>query len=114
MLESKRRELVEDIRAQAAHLAIGDGVPDPMDQVQIMTHRDEAGGNVQRFSQVLASVERALDAISEDCYGECVECGEAISLKRLESIPWASHCVRCQTRAEQRALLRPGDGLEAA
>ena len=101
-LESKRRELVGNIRAQTAELAIDDAVHDPIDRVQNMTQRDEAVGNVHRLSQTLSSVERSLHAVSEGSYGDCADCGEPIALKRLEILPWATHCVRCQARAEQR------------
>jgi RNA polymerase-binding transcription factor DksA len=40
--------------------------------------------------------------MSDGVYGDCAECGEPISLKRLEAIPWASHCVGCQEFMEHR------------
>ncbi len=100
-LETKRRELVGDIRKQAPELAIGDGAPDPIDRVQSMSQRDEAVGHVRRLSRTLSDVESSLRAMSEGCYGDCAKCGEPIAMKRLESIPWAACCVRCQAEAEQ-------------
>jgi DnaK suppressor protein len=36
----------------------------------------------------------------------CAECGEAISSKRLDAVPWAKFCVRCQEAI--------GNGLDAS
>jgi RNA polymerase-binding transcription factor DksA len=34
-------------------------------------------------------------------FGECVECGGDIELKRLEAIPWVRYCMKCQEVREQ-------------
>lgn len=101
-LETKRQELVREIRAHAGELAIREGGRDPIDQVQSMNQQDEAAFAVQWLSRVLSEVDAALRAVSEGEYGACVECGEPISLKRLETILWASHCIGCQELIEQR------------
>lgn len=43
----------------------------------------------------LARLRLALEAIDEDEFGVCVDCGEDIALKRLMAIPEASRCVDC-------------------
>ncbi len=50
---------------------------------------------------VLEQVERAIDRMNEGEYGTCMECGEKISKKRLDAVPWARFCVPCQERIEQ-------------
>jgi len=100
-LDVKRQELVCDIRDQAAVLAIGEGEHDPIDQVQCMNQRDEAVTILRRLSRTLADVDGALRAMSEGCYGVCAECGEPIGHNRLETIPWASNCIRCQELLER-------------
>jgi RNA polymerase-binding transcription factor DksA len=82
-------------------LAICEDGRDPIDQVQSMNQRDEAVLAVQWLSRVLSDVDAALRAVSEGVYGACVECGEPIRLKRLETIPWASHCIVCQEFIER-------------
>lgn len=54
----------------------------------------------------LLQVDRAIEAINDGTYGSCEECGEEIEAKRLEAIPWAIHCLRCQELAD-RGLLEP-------
>jgi DnaK suppressor protein len=115
-LETKRQELVGQIQLQTSELAIREGEHDPIDQVQSMNHRDEAVIMLRRLSRVLSDVDAARRAMSEGLYGECAECGEPISLKRLESIPWASHCIRCQEVIERREAAHgahPASGLSS-
>jgi DnaK suppressor protein len=108
-LEVKRQELVRAIRAHIGGLAIREGGHDPIDQVQSMKQRDEAALTVQWLSRVLSDVDAALRAMSDGVYGACVECGEPISLKRLETIPWASHCIGCQEFIERREAAHAAD-----
>ena len=43
---------------------------------------------------------QALQAVDSGSYGECNDCGEAISPKRLAAMPWAIRCVECQRKFE--------------
>jgi DnaK suppressor protein len=99
-MEIKRRELVSDIHAQTSRIVIVEGEHDPIDQVQSMHLREENATQLGRRSRVLAQLDRSLQAMSEGTYGICIDCEEPISLKRLETIPWASRCVGCQQRIE--------------
>jgi DnaK suppressor protein len=53
----------------------------------------------------LKLIEEALDRLSEGEFGDCVNCGEEINPKRLDAIPWAPHCIRCQELQEQGLLV---------
>jgi DnaK suppressor protein len=99
-LEAKQREFAEQVGLHIAKLAISDSEHDPIDQVQSMHRREEAVTMIAGYTTALADVEASLRAISEGTYGECVDCGEPIGLKRLEAIPWAPRCVRCEQRIE--------------
>ena len=52
----------------------------------------------------LKLIEEALDRIDEGSFGECINCGDDIQPKRLDAIPWAPHCIRCQELQEQGLL----------
>src|SRR6266566_5187159 len=62
----------------------------------------------------LRFVQRAIKALDRGQYGECVRCGEDISEKRLEAVPWATMCIRCQeeTEAEHTSSRMVLAGLE--
>ena len=50
----------------------------------------------------LRFIEHALKAMDRGDYGECVRCGEDINAKRLEAVPWATTCIRCQEETETK------------
>lgn len=101
VLERKRRDLVSSIRSHARLMIIGQDDKDLVDQVQGFSSRDEAGTVLDKLTNTLSSVERALRSLSEASYGICAECGETISKRRLEAIPWAACCISCQQAAER-------------
>lgn len=43
----------------------------------------------------LNQIRAALDRIETGDYGECITCGEMISVGRLEALPFAIHCIDC-------------------
>jgi DnaK suppressor protein len=52
--------------------------------------------------RLLRMVESALLRIQEGDFGQCVSCGNLIEAKRLQAVPWASHCLGCQERLESQ------------
>src|SRR3981189_2912291 len=58
--------------------------------------------------QLLESLDAALYAIGGGDSGKGDHCGEPIQEKRLEAVPWARHCLRCQDLNE-RGLLIPDE-----
>ncbi|MFN0171015.1 MAG: TraR/DksA family transcriptional regulator [Bryobacteraceae bacterium] len=53
--------------------------------------------NGMEYSQ-LRQIQEALDRIQSGDFGLCLSCERPIPPKRLEAIPWAKYCVRCQER----------------
>jgi len=54
--------------------------------------------------QLLQLIDEALFRIEDGDYGKCVHCGQPIQEKRLEAVPWARHCLRCQDLNERGLL----------
>jgi DnaK suppressor protein len=48
----------------------------------------------------LQLIQKAIEAIENGNYGECIRCEEVINEKRLEAIPWATMCIACQEEIE--------------
>jgi len=59
--------------------------------------------------RLLNLIDEALERIDESTYGKCVRCGEALPEKRLDAVPWAHHCVRCQDLHERGLLAEDDD-----
>jgi len=53
---------------------------------------------------VLQMIGEALERIEDKTFGTCVHCGEPIQPKRLEAVPWAQYCLRCQGLQEKGLL----------
>ena len=51
-------------------------------------------------SNLLNDVLDALDRIQQGTYGVCENCGQAIDWARLEALPAARFCIRCQQHHE--------------
>jgi DnaK suppressor protein len=49
----------------------------------------------------LLEIEEAIRRIDEGIYGSCEACGADIDLRRLEVLPSARYCLRCQERQER-------------
>lgn len=48
----------------------------------------------------VTKLNQALKRIADEEYGDCLECGEEISIKRLKTIPEATLCIKCASRIE--------------
>jgi Prokaryotic dksA/traR C4-type zinc finger len=66
------------------------GEPDPQ----------EAPGLEESVTETLVAIDGALGRLDAGSYGRCEGCGDAIGSIRLEALPHAAFCVRCQRRAE--------------
>lgn len=72
-----------------------------------MTSREETVTLLDALTQTLSAVNAALLSMKDGSYGSCAECGEPIARKRLEAIPWASHCIGCQETMDRRGNRQP-------
>jgi RNA polymerase-binding protein DksA len=72
------------------------------DQGTDAQEREKAFLFASREGKFLAHLDRALDRINDDTYGNCEECGEPIAKARLEAVPHARMCVECKTKLEQK------------
>ena len=99
ILEAKQAELSEGLRNRE-DIAI-EKTPDALDEVQLAGERELAIRNLDRESNLLRSVRSALARIADGSYGICLHCEEEIKPKRLEAVPWAAYCIRCQEAADK-------------
>lgn len=80
-------------------IAVG-RAPDELDEVQQATDRELELAAMERDAALANQVRLALRRLDQGEYGTCLHCGRKIGSKRLEALPWASMCVRCQGHAE--------------
>ncbi len=99
MLEAKQAELSNGLRNRD-EIAI-EKTPDALDEVQLAGERELAIRNLDREANLLRNVRAALFRIADGSYGICMHCEEEIKPKRLEAVPWAAFCIRCQEAADR-------------
>jgi DnaK suppressor protein len=54
-----------------------------------------------RATQHLELVDAALARLDGGTYGECLRCGKPIPAGRLDALPWAAHCIDCQSAIDR-------------
>ena len=103
LLESKRAEIIK--RAQQTldeDMALdANDLPDEMDlasseYLQSFTFRLRG-----REKVFLEKIQKALEKIDAGTFGVCDDCGEKISIKRLEARPETTLCIRCKEDQER-------------
>lgn len=76
--------------------------PDRSDLAQSYTSRERDTALLAMEQQQLQQIEAALQRIEDGVYGKCTECGDPIPPERLEILPYATLCVRCQSQQDRR------------
>ena len=102
ILETRISEL-DHALAAAEHEAREGAVKhaDPADQAASEYERQSLVHQAATARQMLKNLTQALERMRRRTFGECAECGGDIELKRLDAIPWARYCVRCQEARER-------------
>lgn len=94
-------ERTEDYGREADH----DVTQDPADKASNSYTKELLFSQSTTERNTLKLVENALERIADSAYGECTNCGEEISEKRLDAIPWTPYCIRCQELMEKGLLV---------
>ena len=97
-LQRKAEELRRSMSAQnAAQVVARLDVPSDEGDLSQQSHEEWIFLNRNTLDmRLLREVEDALRRIAGATFGVCAECEEPISAKRLDAVPWAKFCVRCQ------------------
>ena len=103
LLTEKRDEIVKKAKLTLEQdmTLDTDDLPDEMDlasseYLQSFTFRLRG-----REKVFLEKIQKALVKIEDGSFGTCEECGEEISLKRLEARPETGLCIRCKEDQER-------------
>lgn len=97
-LESKLRELL-GISRDRRELQI-EYSADPIDQLRAGTDREITVQRLDHKAHLVHEVQSAISKIDRGTYGLCERCDATLPRKRLDAVPWAGLCVRCQSEAE--------------
>lgn len=87
------------------HLKQSEFFTDPLDRASFDSERSFQIRIRDRESVLIKKIKNSLEDIKEGNYGICNNCGEAISIKRLEARPVAQHCINCKREIEMKEKL---------
>ena len=98
ILESERvlANAEQETRANSARES------DPGDQAAAEYERQTLAHKADVARQTIRRLSDALKRIRAGDFGECAQCSGEIELKRLEAVPWALYCIKCQEAREQQ------------
>ncbi len=107
-LAQRKAELVAEIREELKrsgheHFAdLAGEVTDAGDSsvADMLVDRDIAIISAQ--VEELTQVERAQQLVDQAGFGECGECGTQIGFARLQVMPQAARCIKCQEQLEKK------------
>jgi DnaK suppressor protein len=112
-LERYRRLLLEKKSSLASELAKTKNAEEETTEESTQDIADKAVSSYTReflYSlndserSTVQQTEQALLRIDDATYGFCLNCGNAMSEKRLTAVPWAPLCVDCQELSEKGLL----------
>ena len=104
MLESRRRELAEDVQDRIRDARAEDVTQrQSVDQGEIseLDTQDEIEfALLQMKAGTLNRIDAALRRLDEGSYGNCIQCGDEIAEARLRALPFAVRCKGCEEALE--------------
>ena len=78
-----------------------DDFPDEIDTASSEVTLQFTGRLREREQGLLAKIDAALQKIEDGEYGDCINCGEDIGVKRLKARPVAELCIDCKSEQEK-------------
>jgi len=105
-LTEKKRDVTEAYNKNTTYgrLTDDEGTQDLADKASSSYTKEFLYSLSNTDREILQQVDAALQHIRTGTYGTCHECGDELNRKRLEAVPWASYCVKCQEKIEQGLL----------
>src|ERR1700692_1435928 len=75
--------------------------PDEVEEGLLAAERDIALMDLGRMSSTCRQIQAALKRVRDESFGICTRCEREIGQRRLQVIPWAALCIRCQEALER-------------
>ncbi|MDH3348131.1 MAG: RNA polymerase-binding protein DksA [Desulfobulbaceae bacterium] len=102
-LEAMKKDIISDVEQTLVEMTTHPGnIPDPNDRATFESDRNFELRLRSREQKLMSKIDEAIARIDEGTYGICLDCGEGITIKRLEARPVASFCIDCKTSQEQK------------
>ena len=107
LLEARNKILNSGVLSNYEDLQIkSDDLADEADLASNTINQQVSFSIRDREMNKLKRIDAALERIEEGSYGICIESGEEIEPKRLETQPWAEFCLEVAEEHEREASQR--------
>ena len=105
-LKKKKVELEKAYadKIQRSGDAGADGTLDSVDEASVNYNKEYWYSLSDTDRRLLRLIDGALRRVKEASFGECMNCGDKIDVKRLDAVPWARHCRDCQELQDKGQL----------
>jgi len=125
LLEDQRERLLRSTRSRIREVRVEGGaeagdVLDSAEMTEADIQTDLELSLLQMQRETLMRIESALAELDDGSYGDCVSCHGEIATERLQALPFAIRCTRCEAAHEAAAGAGPSGwrvpptGLDAA
>jgi RNA polymerase-binding transcription factor len=103
-LEKERGILQQDIQREKDKLGSYIEVnPDQLDLADQSRYQGISLNRLEHMENWLEQIEAALKRMRDGTYGICARCGNPINPERIEAMPAALYCLKCQEKQERRS-----------
>jgi DnaK suppressor protein len=104
LLEQRKRQLNAEMQGMmrtVRHDSRSERGADEQDVAEADTRSDIDLAVIQMKAETVARIDAALRRLDQGGHGDCVECGEKISIERLTALPFALRCRDCEESREK-------------
>jgi DnaK suppressor protein len=98
-MEAELRAMIEGVEEQAQPVSL-DAPIGRLSRMDALQQQQMADAQGQMARQRLSAVTTALQRLEAGTYGDCLQCGEPIDVRRLRVKPESPLCLACQSRRE--------------
>jgi len=92
-LSKSQREASGDLSGYSFHMA---------DQASDNYDREFSLNLASDSQRIIYAIDEALNRIKDKTYGRCLKCKKEITRKRLHAVPYATLCINCQRKEEEK------------
>ncbi len=107
LLNNRLQELLKEVVGTVGEMTDdGETFPDPNDRATLESDRNFVLRIRDRERKLITKIKKALERIDDETFGICEECGEDISVRRLQARPVTTLCINCKEEQEKMEKLR--------
>lgn len=90
----KTKQNIENLKESAKPISPSNAIG-RLSRMEAINDKSVMDAAIRQSKRHLEGLNRAIDMIKKSDYGECLECGEEITLQRLKSVPYSVVCMDC-------------------